>query len=128
MAQVQFEDDSGAEFLVARRDLLAFLYTPERHLNAVLNLSSARLLWVQRSRWCFIATAAFGEGAPELETFRTFRDHCLLPFAFGRAAVSAYYQWGPFLGRWLARHPRARGWTRSVLARTERLLARVLVP
>jgi hypothetical protein len=128
MAQVQFEDDSGADFLVARRDLLAFLYTPERHLKAVLNLSSARLLWVQRSRWCFIATAALGPDAPELEVFRTFRDQRLLPRAGGRVLVRAYYRWSSPAARWLSRHPAARAWTRKHLVSLSATLARSKAP
>jgi hypothetical protein len=124
MAQVVFEDSSGGDFVVARRDLLAFLYTPDRELKAVLNLSSSRLLWVQRNGWCFVATAAFGEGAAELDAFRAFRDRVLARAGPGRAAIRVYYRHGPAAARWLRRHPRARARVRAGLSRMHRLLVR----
>jgi hypothetical protein len=95
LATVEVEDRAGGELPVARRDLLAFLYDSERQLEGVLNLSSSRVLLLNRSGGCFLATAAYGDGAPELEAFRDFRDRVLLPRALGRAAVRGYYAVGP---------------------------------
>ncbi len=54
-------------FHAARGDLLAFLYTEGPVLRGVINLSTGRTLWRRRTGPCWIATQAYGEGAPELE-------------------------------------------------------------
>jgi hypothetical protein len=117
LAQVQFEERSGAQFPVGRRDLLAFLYDERKELHAVLNLSNGKLLWVAGHGGCFLATAAFGEGAPELEDFRAFRDRALLPTRSGRALVRVYYAVGPSLAAAVSRSPALRGFVRARLAR-----------
>ncbi len=114
-AQVEFEDRTGAEFIVARRDLLAFLYDKDRDLKAVLNLSSGRLLWLRRRGPCFIVSAAYGEDAEQLEAFRAFRDRVLLPNLLGRAAVRTYYVVGPFLAGAVRSSPAARAQLRRTL-------------
>jgi hypothetical protein len=121
-AQVQFQDHTGAEFGLARRDLLALLHDPDRDLKAVLNLSSGRLLWLRRAGGCFIATAAYGEGAPELDAFRSFRDKALMRHSLGRAAVSAYYVAGPTLAAVVRSSPLARRQVRRTLDRVHRWL------
>ncbi len=120
--KIDFDEASGAELTVARRDLLAFLYSADRELKAVLNLSSSRLLWVQRGGPCFIATVAFGEGAPELATFRAFRDEVLLRSRAGAAFVAGYYRYGPSWAAALSGRPRAKRFVRWCLARLERQL------
>jgi hypothetical protein len=105
LARVEFEDASGADFSVAKRDLLAFLYTPKRVLRGVLNLSSGRLLRLQRGGACFLATAVFGETAPELAAFRAFRDQCLSRGNVGIWLVRLYYRSGPHLARAVERRP-----------------------
>jgi hypothetical protein len=104
-SRIEFEDPAGADFHVARRDLLALLYTESRELRGVLNLTTSRLLWLPRGGPCFLATAAFGEGAEELIAFRAFRDEVLHRSAFGAAVERVYYRVGPTLakaagGRW----------------------------
>ncbi|MGE5086068.1 MAG: CFI-box-CTERM domain-containing protein [Bacillota bacterium] len=45
---------------------------------------------------CFIATAAFGsEMAPEVQSFRDFRNKYLIPYSWGRKFVKAYYHYSP---------------------------------
>ncbi|MES2802784.1 MAG: CFI-box-CTERM domain-containing protein [Bdellovibrionota bacterium] len=45
---------------------------------------------------CFISTAAFGSDmALEVETFRRFRNHFLIPYDFGREFIKAYYEYSP---------------------------------
>lgn len=52
---------------------------------------------------CFIATATFGsEMAPEVQTFREFRNRFLLTNSFGRFLVSAYYKFGPKAAEWIS--------------------------
>lgn len=123
LSRVEFEEPSGAPFNVAHRDLLAFLYTADRELKSVLNLSSGRLLWVQKTGACFIATVAFGEDAKELAAFRRFRDERLLPHAPGRLLVRAYYAFGPRLAVSVAKRPRLRGSVRRALSLVHRWLA-----
>lgn len=52
---------------------------------------------------CFISTAAFGSDmAKEVETFRQFRNHFLIPYDFGRELVKAYYQYSPPAAKFIA--------------------------
>ncbi|MCU0699494.1 MAG: hypothetical protein MUC96_23555 [Myxococcaceae bacterium] len=114
--RLDVEDVSSAELQVARNDLLAFLYQPRSVLRGVLNLSSSRVLWVTSAGPCFVATVAFGEGAPELDVLRRFRDEALLPRRAGRLLVRAYYAAGPALARVVRAVPGARALTRRGLA------------
>lgn len=124
LSQVEFDETSGAEFGVARRDLLAFLYDQDRDLKAVLNLSSSRLLWVHKGGGCFIVTAAYGEGARELAAFRAFRDERLMRTRSGRVAVRAYYRFGPVAAKWVRRDARVRRLVRAGLDVTHDWLVR----
>jgi hypothetical protein len=124
LAQVQFEERTGAQFPVGRRDLLAFLYDEQKELRGVLNLSNGKLLWVGGGGGCFLATAAFGEDAPELETFRAFRDRTLMPTRTGRALVRFYYAVGPALAGTVSRSPALREFVRARLTRVHAHLAR----
>ncbi|MGQ0506556.1 MAG: CFI-box-CTERM domain-containing protein [Myxococcaceae bacterium] len=119
-SKVEFDEASGAVLSVARRDLLAFLYTEDRELHGVVNLTSSRLLWVKRAGPCFVASVAFGENARELETLRWFRDEVLRRYPLGSALVRSYYRRGPALVEWLARRPRGKAIVRWMLQRMER--------
>jgi hypothetical protein len=120
--RVEVEDASTGELQVAKNDLLAFLYLPRATLRGVLNLSSSRVLWVTRGGPCFVATVAFGEGAPELEVLRAFRDERLLPSRLGRQLVAAYYRHGPALARTVMRSARLQAATRAGLTFVVRAL------
>lgn len=113
--RIEFDDSSNGELGAARRDLLAFLYLPETILRGVLNLNSSRVLWVSSPGPCFVATVAFGEGAPELETLRTFRDRVLARSRPGRSFIAWYYRRGPALAGVVARRPLLRNLTRTAL-------------
>jgi hypothetical protein len=123
-SRIEFEEASGAEFPSARRDLLAFLYTEARELKAVVNVTNGRLMWISPAASCFLATAAFGEGAAELVAFRAFRDDVLRRHGLGRAFIRGYYRHGPGLAAWVVRHPRVRTWVRGVLRLVHRGLTR----
>ena len=69
----------------------------------------------RRSGPCWIATQAYGEGAPELTVLRTFRDEVLLPTRMGRIAVACYDRCSPWMVRWLEHRPRTRAWVRRRL-------------
>jgi hypothetical protein len=123
-SRIEFEEASGAEFPAARRDLLAFMYTEARELKVVVNVTNGRLMWISPAASCFLATAAFGEGAPELVAFRAFRDDVLRHHGLGRAFIRGYYHYGPGLAAWVVRHPRVRTGVRGVLTLVHRGLTR----
>lgn len=120
--RIEFEEASGDDFPVARRDLLVFLYTEARELKAVVNLTNNRLMWISPASSCFVATAAFGEGAPELVAFREFRDEVLRHHAWGRGFIRLYYRHGPGVAEWVVRRPRVRRGVRGVLKQVHRVL------
>lgn len=62
----------------------------------------------KRDGRCFIATAVFGEVAPETELLRTFRDERLLTNRTGRILVQMYYRISPPIAEALLRWPTAR--------------------
>jgi hypothetical protein len=99
------------------------VYAPPGRLRGVLNLNTSRVLWLPGGP-CFVATVAFGEGAPELDVLRRFRDRVLARSAGGRAFIAWYYREGPALARWLGAHRRARAASRVAL----RLVVRALAP
>jgi hypothetical protein len=113
--RVEFDDAASGELGAVRRDLIAFLYLPETILRGVLNLNSSRVLWVNAPGPCFVATVAFGEGAPELTTLRSFRDRVLVRSRAGRAFVGWYYRRGPALARFVSRVPWLKSATRGGL-------------
>ncbi|MFZ5472093.1 MAG: CFI-box-CTERM domain-containing protein [Myxococcota bacterium] len=124
VSRVEIDDTSGAELSVARKDQVACLYTAHRQLRGLLNLSSGRVLWVNRSGACFVATVAFGEDAQELVAFRAFRDRVLLRHTAGAAAVRLYYRHGPAWARFVARRPWLLAATRYGLRRLHHHLER----
>lgn len=113
--RIEFADGGQTELGVARRDLVAFLYNRDRELKGVLNLTSSRVLWTSPPGGCFLATAVYGEAAPQLDDFRAFRDQVLLPRRLGRALVTGYYAVGPHLARAVRRSPLAVRATRGAL-------------
>ncbi len=115
--RVEVDDATGTELPAAPRDLLAFLYAPPERLRGVLNLNSSRVLWLNTTGPCFVATAVFGEGAPQLVPLRRFRDGYLLERTWGRRFVRWYYANGPHLARLVARRPWLRQATRALLTR-----------
>ncbi|PTL77911.1 hypothetical protein DAT35_42705 [Vitiosangium sp. GDMCC 1.1324] len=121
-SRIEFEEASGEEFPVARRDLLVFLYTEARELKAVVNLTNNRLMWISPAGSCFVVTAAFGEGAPELVAFREFRDEVLRRHGVGREFIRVYYRYGPGVAEWVVRRPRVRRGVRGVLKQVHRVL------
>lgn len=115
-ARVELEDPSGTPFPIARRDLLALLYGSDAQLAGLLNLTTGQLLWIARATGpCFLATAVYGEQAPELHAFRAFRDRALLKSVPGRWLVRGYYAVGPQLAREVGRRPRIARGTRRAL-------------
>ncbi|MBI3185724.1 MAG: hypothetical protein HYZ28_26595 [Myxococcales bacterium] len=124
VTRLELDDRSGAELSVVRGDFLAFLYAPPHQVRGLLNLSTSRVLWVQRSGACFVATAVFGEQAPELEAFRAYRDRVLEPSPLGRALIRGYYSLGPGLARLVTRQPWLRRAARRGFSALYRRLSR----
>ena len=125
-SRIEFEEASGDEFPAARRDLLVFLYTgtseADRALKVVMNLTNNRLMWISPAGGCFVVTAAFGEGAPELVAFRAFRDEVLRRHGLGREFIRVYYRYGPGVAEWVVRRPGVRRGVRGVLKQVHRVL------
>ncbi len=97
--------DSGREALAAKPgDGIALMFAPQSVLRAIINLDSGCVLWLASSGPCFVATVAFGYGAPELDVLRAFRDDVLLPTRLGRWLVQGYYRHGPTLAASVNRH------------------------
>lgn len=115
--RVEVDDATGTELPAAPRDLLAFLYAPPERLRGVLNLDTSRVLWLNTTGPCFVATAVFGEGAPQLVVLRRFRDDVLLERGWGRRFVGWYYANGPQLARLVAGRPWLRQMSRVILTR-----------
>lgn len=72
-----------------------------------------------RDQRCFIATAAFGEDAPETDALRVFRDETLAGSPAGRLLITAYYRVSPFVARLVGRS--------AMVARISRFILRVLI-
>lgn len=117
---LEFHDASGLALAAYPRDLLVLLYAGTGSLAAVENLSSGRVLWIEPKGACFIATAVYGEEAPELDVLRAFRDRRLMPNAGGRMLVRLYYRAGPRLAQAVSARPRARAVVRIALDRVVR--------
>ena len=64
---------------------------------------------------CFIATAVFGEVAPETECFRAYRDRHLANSTAGRLFIQFYYWISPTIAAGLARSPRSRQIAKPIL-------------
>ncbi len=65
---------------------------------------------------CFIATAAYGSIlAPQVETFRAFRNKFLLPHEWGRRFVKLYYKHSPKYARLIQDNPVLRATARLAL-------------
>ena len=66
-------------------------------------------------RSCFIATAVFGESAPETQALRSFRDQFLVRNAAGRTLARMYDRVSPGVARFVRQRPWASGVMRFVL-------------
>jgi hypothetical protein len=65
---------------------------------------------------CFIATAAYGSVmAPQVQTFRNFRDRFLLPTTWGRRFVHFYYKHSPKFAAYIAQNEFLRSLSRAFL-------------
>ena len=65
---------------------------------------------------CFIATASYGTPThPKIDLLRDFRDEYLKGNAPGEWFIRNYYAYGPYLARFIDRHPVIRNAVRIML-------------
>jgi hypothetical protein len=63
----------------------------------------AEVVGLLDDKHCFIATATYGSPmAPEVQTFREFRNQYLLTNTFGKSLVKVYYKVGPEAADWIS--------------------------
>ena len=76
----------------------------------------------RRHRLCMVATAMYGEQAPETRQLRHFRDHVLEPRWWGRALTNTYYHVvGPITVTVLKHFPSLRPTARKLVGAVARL-------
>lgn len=76
----------------------------------------SEVVGVLADKHCFISTAAFGSDmAPEVETFRQFRNHFLLNNKAGKQFVKMYYKYSPPLANVIAGNETLRAVARGFL-------------
>lgn len=121
---LEFDDASQRPFEAKSGDFLALVYSCTGPLSAIENLTTGALHQVVPKGACFVATMAFGEGAPELDDFRAFRDERLLPHPLGRAFVRAYYLHGAALADLMSKTALTRKLARWSLEKLHGHLAR----
>lgn len=87
-----------------------------RHLGIMYSAQRVAKMYGAKTGGCFIATATYGSpAAPEVLTFRQFRDRVLLSSELGAAAVRLYYLVSPPLANVISRHELLRAFTRQVV-------------
>ncbi len=65
---------------------------------------------------CYIATACYGNyDAPEVITFRNFRDKKLLNNSYGKSFVKFYYKYSPFWANKLKNYPNINQFVRKII-------------
>lgn len=78
--------------------------------------SPSEVVGALEDKHCFISTAAFGsEMAPEVETFRQFRNHYLLTNSFGRLLTHFYYEVSPPIAKIISEFSVLKSITRGLL-------------
>ncbi|MFZ3228790.1 MAG: CFI-box-CTERM domain-containing protein [Pseudobdellovibrio sp.] len=79
-------------------------------------VTPAEVVGVLDDKHCFISTAAFGsELAPEVETFRQFRNQFMLKNNLGKAFVKMYYKYSPPFAKIISGNPALMSLTRMLL-------------
>lgn len=91
-------------------------YTPNTVPATELCADPSKVVGLLDDKSCFIATAAFGSSmAPEVQSFREFRNEFLLTNPLGTAFVKFYYKHSPFYANLISQSPTAKVIVRSVL-------------
>lgn len=77
---------------------------------------------------CFIATAVYGtSNHTDLDTFRQFRNRCLLTSLIGKKLVDIYYRFGPKVALYVEQRYLIKGNIRNFLELLARLMRRIMV-
>ncbi|UYL10149.1 hypothetical protein B9G69_006095 [Bdellovibrio sp. SKB1291214] len=90
-------------FIMGNRDLTGNIYffTPTGAASGAVDPATQcttpeKVVGLLDDKHCFIATAAFGSDmAPEVQSFREFRNEYLLPYSWGKTFVKTYYKYSP---------------------------------
>ncbi|WP_413559754.1 CFI-box-CTERM domain-containing protein [Bdellovibrio sp. HCB209] len=108
--------------VMANRDLVGNIYyfTPTTGGTAVnvdsLCATPEPVAGLLDDKHCFIATAAFGSDmAPEVQSFRDFRNKYLIPYSLGRDFVKTYYKYSPKYANLIAQSDTAKTVVRAGL-------------
>jgi hypothetical protein len=115
---LKLEDEIGQLLKQKRKKEAVQRYmavTGEKKERAEHTVKRLAMLSGLKTGACFIATACYGEDAPEVMALRRFRDERLLSLAVGRALVRAYYLLSPALAGWLKGRPWGQRLVRSFL-------------
>ncbi len=106
LAAFAFTDASGARFAPAPGSGVLLVHDARGVLREVVDRAAGTRIHLVARQACFVATAVYGPGAPELAVLRRFRDRSLGRHPWGRLLVRAYYRNGMGLARFLVGRPR----------------------
>jgi hypothetical protein len=106
--------------MMANRDAAGVIsfFTPSAILSdsSLICATPTKVVGLLDDKSCFIATAAFGSSmAPEVESFRQFRNHFLLSNPVGKAFVRFYYAHSPYYANLIAESEVAKAVVRAAL-------------
>lgn len=109
-------------FVMANQDQTGniFNFTPVSSYSATSNNSlcatPSKVVGLLDDKHCFIATAAFdSDMAPEVETFRQFRNHFMAKNFIGRSIVKTYYKLSPPLAQFISENEFLKASVRAAL-------------
>lgn len=112
--------ENGVEycFVYGTRNLAGNIYRFVNDANAATTacVTPSEVVGILEDKSCFITTAAFGSDmAPEVQTFREFRNKFLLTNSFGKWFVRNYYAYSPPMADMIAHSEVLKTITRGVL-------------
>jgi hypothetical protein len=105
-------------FIYGTRNLAGNIYRFVNDANAAATacVTPSEVVGILEDKSCFISTAAFGSDmAPEVQTFREFRNKFLLTNTFGKWFVHKYYAYSPPMADMIANSEVLKTITRGVL-------------
>ncbi len=112
------QNDNRYCMIMANEDATGIIsfYTPNTVTATELCADPSKVVGLLDDKSCFIATAAFGSSmAPEVQSFREFRNEFLLTNPVGTAFVKFYYKHSPFYANLISKSPAAKAIVRSAL-------------
>lgn len=111
---------NGATYcmLMANRDLTGIIsyFTPGDRPTSELCATPDQVVGLLDDKSCFIATAAFeSDMAPQVQSFRNFRDKYLIPYSAGRELVKFYYEVSPRYAEMISQSELSKSLVRGIL-------------